>query len=190
MRQKGLTLIELFVAMGIASVVGVLLLVIIVSSAGVFYKESSKLTEGLNINDTLSKVRETIKQSSAIIVLLTQGGDTYTSGATEIVFKVPAIDSSNNILANTFDYFVFFLDSNKLRFRTFPDALSFRKAQDQIFSTSVDSLHFQYYDLANPPVEVIPINAAKVKITLTLKQKNGLNYEKTTATSEANLRNL
>lgn len=176
--------------MGIASVVGALLLVIIINSAGIFYTESSKLTEGLNINDTLSKLRETIKQSSAIIVSLTQGGDTYTSGVTEVVFKVPSIDSSNNIISSTFDYFVFFLDNNKLRFRTFPDALSFRKAQDQIFSNNVDNLHFQYYNLANPPVEVMPINAAKVKITLTLKQKNGLNYEKTTATSEANLRNL
>ncbi len=187
--QRGLTLVEVLIAMGIAVVVGALLVTVMVNTAGLYYKESSNLIEGLNINDALSKIRSTIKQASAVVANYNGGGTTYTSSNTQIVFKLASIDSSNNLIAQKFDYYVFFLDTNKLRFKIFPDPLSARKSQDQIFSTSVDSLSFQYLSSANPPVEVVPESATKVRISLTLKQKTGNKVEQKTATSEANLRN-
>ena len=189
MMQKGLSLIEILIAMSIAVVIGALLVVIIINSAGLYSKQSSKLSEGLNINDALSQVRVSIKDASAVVAAYTYGSTTYTSGATQLVLKVASIDSSNNIIADTFDYFIFFLDQNKLRFKTFPNLVSLRKAQDQIFSTSVEGLVFKYFNGANPPVEVTPNTATKVRISLTLKQKNGVNYESSSATSEASLRN-
>lgn len=179
--MKGLTLIEVLVAMGIASLVGVLLLVIIVNSAGLYTQQSSKVQAGLNSNDALVKIRSTIKDASTVAVSYTSGQTTYTTGAIQLVLKVPAIDSSNNIIANTYDFFIFYLDQKILRFKTFPDAQSSRSAADQIFSTDVENLDFKYFNSADPPSEVTPETAAKVKITLTIKQN--------TATSEANLRN-
>lgn len=175
--------------MGIAAIAGVLLLVIIVNSAGLFTKQSSKVQTGLNINDSLSQVRASIKQASAVAPSYTSGSTTYTSGDNQVVLKVASIDASNNIIDLTFDYFVFFLDQNTLRFKIFPDPSSSRSAADRIFSTSVDSLVFKYYNFANPPVEVSPASASKVRITLVLKQKSGAGLEINTATSEANLRN-
>lgn len=187
--MRGLTLIEVVITMGLVSVVGLLLVVIIVNSTGVFYKESSKLSQGLNSNDALSQIRNSVKQADSIVTSYTGGGNLYTSGVTQLVFKISSVDSSNNIILNTFDYFVFFLDQNKLRLKTFPDASSSRKARDQIFSTSVDSLKFQYFDISNPPNEVVPNVATKIRTTLILKQKSGADFETKTATSEAGLRN-
>lgn len=189
MKQKGLTLIEVLIAMGIAVVVGVLLVAIIVNSAGLYSKESSKLSQGLNINDSLGAVRGTIKESSGIVASYTSLGTTYTSGSNQIVFKLISIDSSNNLIQNAYDYFVFYLDANKLRLKIFPDPTSSRKAQNQIFSTSVDSLTFQYLSSANPPIEVTPASATRIKITLALKQKNGAIIEQKIASSEAFIRN-
>lgn len=186
MTEKGLTIIELLAVMGVMTVVGALLMVIIVNSAGLFTKESAKLTQGLNINDTLAQVRSNIKDASSIAVSYT----TYTTGATQLVLILPSIDSLNNIIPDAFDYYVYFLDSNTLRFKSFPNASSARKAQDQIFSTLIDSLKFQYFNSGTPPAEVAPVSARKVRITLTLKQKTAVNsYETNIATSEANLRN-
>lgn len=185
--MRGLTLVEVLIAMGIATIVGGLLLVIMVNSAGLFYKQSSKVEQGLGINDALAKVRQTIKETSSIAASYTDGSTTYTSGEQQIVLKIPSIDGSGNVISNTFDYFVFFLDQTKLRFKIFKDATSTRGVANQIFSTNVDSLKFQYLDLTG--AEVTPISAVKVRITLTLKQKAGAGYEQNTATSEANLRN-
>ncbi len=188
--QKGLTLLEVLVAMGIATIAGTLLMVIMINSAGLFSQQSSKVQQGLSINDALSTIRESIKQASSVADQYTNGSTTYTTGTNQLVLKVFSVDSSGNIVENTFDYFVFFLDQNSLRFKVFPDSLlSSRGMADQIFSTMVENLNFQYLNSAIPPIEVIPQNAAKVRISLTLKQKNGLNFETSTATSEANLRN-
>lgn len=185
----GMTIAEAVIAIAISAIVGSLLIAIIVNSSGIFYKESSTLQEGLNINDSLSKVRETIKESNGVSSSYVSGGTTYTSGAEQLVLKVPALDVSGNIIQQTFDFFVFFKDQKNLRLKIFPDATSKRLAQDQIFTTSLDSLKFQYFNSATPPAEVLPSSASKVKITLTLKIRNGLKFETQTATSEAYLRN-
>lgn len=187
--MRGLTLVEILVSLGIASIVGVLLLVIIVNSAGLYTKESSKVEQGLNINDALSQIRSTIKQASGVAAAYTDGSTIYTTGTTQLILKIASIDSSSNIIDNTFDYFIFFLDQKMLRFRVIPDALSSRKPMDQIFSTNIDSLKFQYFNSEIPPTEVSPVSASKIRITLTLKQRAGATTETNTATSEANLRN-
>lgn len=189
MKQKGLTLVEILISSAIAAVVGSLLLVIIVNSSGLFYKESSVVNMGLNTNDALAQFRKSIKESNGVISTYIADSITYTSGVNQVILKVPSVDSSNNIIANTFDYFIFFLDQTKLRFKSFPDSLSSRKAQDQIFSTVVEKLSFNYLSSDDPPVEVSPDKAITIRITLTLKQKSGAIYETNTATSEANLRN-
>lgn len=171
--SKGLTLIEVLVAMGIATVAGVLLLVIIVNSAGLFTDQSSKVSAGLSINDAFSQIKASIKQASAI---------SDQSGPNQLVLRVLSIDSAGNIIENTYDDFIFMVDQKNLHFKIIPHpSLSSRQNGDSILAGNVDNLNFQYFDSANPPAEVIPASASKVRITLSVKTN--------TATAEANLRN-
>ncbi|MBI4036047.1 prepilin-type N-terminal cleavage/methylation domain-containing protein [Candidatus Daviesbacteria bacterium] len=188
--EKGLTLVEVLIAMGITAIVGVLLLVIIVNSAGLFTNQSSKVQMGLNSNDALVVVRSSIKQAYTVAEQYTNGSDTYTSGSNQLVLQVPAIDSSNSVITDTYDYYIFYLDSNTLHFKVFPDSASSRKTADRIFSTSIDNLTFQYFNSAIPPREVIPTAAIRIKMTLVIKQRSGASFETNIATSEANLRNI
>lgn len=188
-RDSGFTMIEILVSMGIAVVTGALLLVIIVNSAGLYSTQSSKVQEGLNINDALLEIRGSVKQASAIIAQYTNGQTTYTTGPDELVLEVASLNSSGNILSDTYDFYVFYLDQNYLRFRIFPDPASSRIASNKILSNLVDTLSFQYFNSAVPPVEVNPVDATKVRISLKLKQRTGKNFEVSVATSEANLRN-
>lgn len=176
--MKGLTLVEVLVGMGIATVVGGLLIVIIVNSTGLFYKQSSTIEQGIGANDALSAVKNSIKEAQSIAP---DYPPNFTTSSTELVLKLISIDSSGNLIPDSFDYYVFYLDQTKLRFKVFPNVLSQRTSRDQILSTSVESLEFKYYNLANPPVEVTPVSAAKVKITLFSREN--------IATTEANLRN-
>ncbi len=188
--MRGLTLVEVLIAMGISVIVGALLLVIIVNSAGLFYSQSSKVGQGLGVNDALAKIRETIRESSLIAVSYPESASpTYTTGSTQLVLKLSSIDSNGNIVLNVYDYFVFFFDTDKLRLKSFPNTQSSRKVQDQILSLNVDSVKFQYFDLTVPPNEVAPTTAIKVRIFLSLKQKVGQRFETSSATSETNLRN-
>lgn len=176
-------------ALGISAIIGGLLVTIMVNSAGLFYKQSSKLQGGLNINESLSKIRESIKQAKSVETSYTSGTTTYTSSATQLVLKIPSENTSGNIISDTFDYFIFIKDQNFLRFKIFPDPASVRKVLDEILTNTLDNLNFQYFDLNTPPQEVVPSTASKVKVSLTLRKKVGLNFETNTSTSEAVLRN-
>jgi len=187
--NRGLSLIEVLVALAITIVAGTLLFVIIVNSAGLFSLQSSKVQGGLNINDALMEVRKAVKQASSVASSITVGPTTYTSSADQLVLKVSSVDPLNNIIANTYDYFVFFLDQKYLRFKVFPDTSSARSVSDQVLSTVADSLTFRYFNSATPSVEVIPTSATKIYISLTLNIKAGAGVVTNIATSEANLRN-
>ncbi len=188
--KSGLTLVEVLIAMGISSVVGTLLLVIIVNSSGLFYQQSSKVSQGLTVNDALVTIRSNIKEAGSIAANYPQSGSPlYTSGPLQLVLKIPSIDVSGNIILSTFDYFVFFADQSKLRLKTFPNGLSQRAALDQIFMTNLKNLNFKYLNSAVPPQEVTPEQALKIRVTITAEQKSGAGLESLTATSEAILRN-
>lgn len=187
--QTGLTMVEVLISLGISVIIGSLLLVIIVNSSYFYSKESSKLTEGLNINDALSELRGSIKQAGSVAASYSSDSQIFTSGTTQLVLKVPAIDSSGNIITNAYDHFIFFLDQNKLRYKTFIDSQSVRVVKDQILSTLVDRVVFEYFSSSNPPLPIMPSSAGKVKITLILKQKSKTDDQISIATAEANLRN-
>lgn len=188
--MKGLTLVEVLIAMGISVIVGALLLVIILNSSGLFLNQSSKVGQGLESNDALAKIRGTIRESSFIASVFPESGSpVYISGSGQLVLKLSSIDQNDDIILDVYDYFVFFLDTDKLRLKSFPDIQSARPAQDQILSLNVDSLKFQYFDSTVPPNEVSPSSAVKIKISLSLKQKVGQSFEVSIATTEASLRN-
>lgn len=176
--MKGLTLVEVLIAMGIATVVGALLLVIIVNSTGLFLQQSSKIEQGVGTNDALSAVRNSVKEASSIA---SDYPPNFTTSSTQLVLKLTSVDASGNLIPDSFDYFAFFKDQSNFILQSFPDPLSSRKSQDRILLTGLESLEFKYYNLANPPAEVPPVSAAKVKITLFSREN--------TATTEANLRN-
>lgn len=185
--MKGLTLPELLIAMTITVLVGGLIAGMLVNNSGVFYKQASKVGQGLGANDSLAQIRSNIKEARAVAAGYPIGSSTYTSGASQLVLRLATIGSSGNVVLNTYDYVVYHLDNNNLRMRLFPDALSQRNAENRVLANNVNSLNFQYFD--NTGSEITPTSAVRVKITLTLSQKAGAGYETSVASSEANLRN-
>lgn len=190
MRSQGFTLIEVLIVVTLATVVAALLVVIIANSAGLFYKQSAKVGQGLGVNDALAKFRQIVKESNAIATGYPPGPTpTYTTTSTEIVLKIPSIDVLGNVITDVFDYYVFHKEEDKFKFKIFPDIQSLRKSQDQILATNVNGILLHYFDSQNPPQEVAPSSATKIKMTLNLRQKSGADFEESVATSEASLRN-
>jgi prepilin-type N-terminal cleavage/methylation domain-containing protein len=187
-KQSGFTLVEVIIATLISAVVGVLLLSIMVNNTGVFYKQSSKVAEGLGSNDSLTSIRSAIKQASAIAASYpVTGTPTYTSGDSQLVLRLASIDSSGNIIDSTYDYEVFYLSGGNLYLKIFPNALSKRQSADRVLSKYASSINFQYLNLSG--VAVSPVSAAQVKVTLSLAQRSGANIETNISTTEANIRN-
>lgn len=188
MTQKGFTLPELIIASTVAVVISGLLLVIMVNSTGLFYEQSSKVSQGVSANDALSDVRQTARSAISVAVQYPETGTPeYTSSQTTAVFKVASIDSSGDIIFNTSDYIVYYLDDNKLYERTAPNAQSNREDKIRVLSNRVEIILFEYLDSYG---DIVATNvASKVKITMGLKELIGGVSQTHIATSEANLRN-
>lgn len=189
LKQTGMTLIEVLVVIFILLATGGLLLAIISDSSWLFFKQSSKISQGMGVNDALMTVRQNIKGAGFVAQTYSDGPTVYTSGPNQLILGVSSYDSSGNIITNINDYFVFFKDQSYLRLKIFPDALSERKPQDQVLASFVDNVVFEYFNSASPPLAVAPNLATKIKATLILKQSTLSNIQQTIATSEASLRN-
>ena len=166
----GFTLMEILVVMAVSVIVSALLITILVRSSGVFYKQTVQISEGVGINNALSRLREVTKGAQSVEA---------TSSASELVLKIPTITNNNDFVENTFDSAVFTKDNDKLRYKLFPNSQSSRKLANEILTSSIDNFILQYYD-KNDQV-VVPVSATKIKMTLVLKNK--------IATTEASLRN-
>jgi hypothetical protein len=186
--MKGLTLVEVLIAAGISAVVGIFLLSILINSTGLFYQQTSKVTQGVGSNDALAEFRAYIKETLSIVNNYPETGQSlYTTSNSQVVLKITSLDLNGNIKAGVFDYVVFYLDQDKLKEKIIADVTSTRGATETILTSNVESLLFQYFDLSGNAVA--PDIAEKARMTLTLRQKAGAGFVSHIATSEASLRN-
>ena len=168
--MKGFTLPEVIIGMGVVVLVGGLLILMMVQSTGLFYRESSKISQGVGLNDSLSKIESSIRKSSGVV---------SSSTPSQLMLKFPAIDGSGNIIADAFDLETFLLEGGILKYKLLPDPQSSRILLDTILTKNIESLDFKYLDDSNQIV--LPNLAKKVIATIFLKEQ--------IASAEANLRN-
>jgi len=82
--------------------------------------------------------------ANAVLQIYTFSGVTYTSSSTVLVLEIPSIDNSGNVIANTYDYAVFYsVDTNVYRLIE-ANALSNRSSSVKKLSSTVNTLSFVY----------------------------------------------
>ena len=185
--HRGFTLVELIISISIAVLVSGLLIAILVNNTGLFYKQSSKISEGIGANNGLVNIKSSIKESQSVADSFSFSGTTYSSSSTQLVLKLPSIDSSKDIISNTFDYFVYYQNNDKLIWRVFPDPLSLRVSVNQILTENVQSLLFEYFNSAGNPIT--PTSAVKVRVRINLSKNVATEDEHLSVWTEVNLRN-
>ena len=79
----------------------------------------------------------------------TIGGTPYASTSSTVIFKLPGLDASGDIINGVYDYVVFYRDADALFMETDADALSQRKDIKQKVAGEVDNIIFKY-DTASP----------------------------------------
>lgn len=146
--QKGFTLLETVLVMGISVIVGTLLLTILVNQSNFSSKQNSLVSEGLGLNDATRKIDEYIRQAVSIVESYPEDSPIYTTSSDTLVLKLPAIDSSG-VISSVFDYVVIardLPDTNVLRLQVFPDPLSTRQSVDTVLTAILESIEFQFKD--------------------------------------------
>lgn len=188
--QKGFSLVEMVLVTLIAGVVGSLLVSLLVQNNGYFFQQSSTIDQGVNLNDAVSEIKNSIRASYSIEVDHTDGSTTHTTGPEALVLSLPSFDASGNVIEGTFDYTVIAIDTpsnNVLRKRVFPDASSYRKGENKVLSNSLYGLKFYYLDKNG--LQIDPVSANTVSFWINVKNTFGLQGPLSSASAQVNLKN-
>lgn len=171
--MRGFTLLETVMAAGIALIVGTFLVAILVSHSGLFYKQSSIVSEGLSLNDAIREIENNIRQAVYVADGYPEGSPDYTTGSETLVLKLPAL-SESGVVDGVYDYVVVAKDpaqSKVMRIWVFPDPQSTRNASNLVLTTLLESVQFKFLDKSGDLV--VPAAAASVGTTLTVLSNVG-----------------
>jgi prepilin-type N-terminal cleavage/methylation domain-containing protein len=188
--NSGFTLAELIITVALASIAGALLIGFLVSNNGLFLQQSARINQNIALTNSITKINDLIRSSASVASGYPLVSPSYLSSGTQLVLAVSSIDPNGNVINTTYDYIVITADpakSNILRELVFPNALSSRKSQNVVLSTTLSLLSFSYFDSNGNSVS--PTVASKISFTVKEMQKSGYANEVSSASSQINLRN-
>lgn len=190
MTGRGFTLLEVLIVVGVAATASAILIAILVQNNRYFYKQTTSISGGLSLNDSLMAIKGLISNSSGIISGYPINGPTYLSGESTLALALPAYNSSGDAISDIYDYAVVVADPQKenvLKLKIFPDVMSSRKAEDKVLTSRLLAVRFFYLDASG--VEVSPSQAVKVNFIINLAETVGSNVYESSASSQASLKN-
>lgn len=187
---KGLSLVEVLIAITMAAVAGALLLNILVSSNRIFFNESVQVAQGLSLNQAALEITNLIKSSSGISNQYPPtGASQFTTDANTLVLKIPALNQDESVKDLVFDYAVISKDQSNpkiLRKMIFVDNTSFRKSENKVLSTSLKQIKFLYLDVGNS--QIAPLEAVRINFTINLSENVSLSQSESSASGTVNLK--
>lgn len=142
--MRGFSLIETLIVTAISTcMILTLSFVIYQLNGSVAYQQAVAQSSG-SASMIMREIESLTVPADAVLETHTFPSATYTSSATTLVLEIPSIDSSGNVIANTYDYAAFYtVGTNAYRLLT-ANAASKRASGTKQLSSTVTSLTFTY----------------------------------------------
>lgn len=96
--------------------------------------------------------------ADAVLQTHTFSSSTYTSSPTVLVLEIPSIDSSGNVIANTYDYAAFYTVGTNAYIILEANALSNRASGTKKLSSTASALTFTYNDANFANVNIVTVD--------------------------------
>jgi len=183
-RNEGISLVEAIVIVFLVVLFSVVLMSIFIVQARITIigvKTSEMHVERAQI---LRELKNNTRIASGVVASATVNTVTHNTGNETCIIRFPSIDEFGDIIPDTWDYGVYFLDSinpYRMYYSQEADVSSARKSVDKLLSDSVASLRFNYNGDSLENTEVLIANVQlqeaffhKVEeVTLNLQLKLG-----------------
>ncbi len=145
----------------------------------VYNTGTADLSIGNSARTALDDIDNYVRQANRVV----QSYSSYTTGAKTLILQIQSVDSSNQLIAGSYDIVVFYLSGSNLIRQVFPYSGSSRLAVTKILSGGVDPNSFSFtYDNADFSL------VRQVTINITVQQ-NVINQTRSiTLSSQSKLR--
>lgn len=156
--QAGFTLIEMIIVVVLTAALFLGFLLIYDWYGKNYQFQQAQIMVTGQARASLDEIQEYTLQASEVVASHVIGGNTYTSGNSVMVLKIPAINSDGIPITNTWDYVAFSASGGSLAFLISPDPASSRNALAKQLSNSIYSLSFTYNSANFPSVSQVTVN--------------------------------
>lgn len=102
--RRGFTLLETLVTIAVMTILLLIVNGIFVVNYDIVVKQTSKLDSDGGVTFASRQISELARGAAAVEASHTINGTTYASSSTTLVLQIPAIDASNNPIADAYDY--------------------------------------------------------------------------------------
>jgi len=159
MTTKAFTLIEVVITVALFAILmfGLSQLYIVNNRVVTFQK--SVMGVSLDASNIVDAVRSAASQAFHIVASHTFSGVSYTSATTTVVFELPTVDSSGNIIANTYDYVGIYSSGKNVYRITDAASGSDRLSGTKQLADVLGGLSFTYDAASFPSVASVTVNA-------------------------------
>ncbi len=181
--NSGFTLIELLIVIFVTGLLITALFNLFDGHSSLFRFQQAQVAVAGSARTVMNEFKFQTLQAKRVLASQTIGGTVYNSGSATLVLQLPAVDSSNNIIANTWDYAVFYSSGTNVYERIEPNAASSRRAVSRLLSDTLSSIIFTYDDASFPLVRTVSVDLQ------TLKQLRGGQTVAAHLAEKVNLRN-
>lgn len=156
---RGFTLIEVVITIALFVVLMFGLSQLYIVNNRVVTLQRASLDVALDASSIVDAVRSAASQADHVMVSHTFSGVPYTSATTTVIFELPAIDSSGNIIANTYDYITIYSSGANVYRIIDAASLSERLSGTKQLADVLGGLSFTYDVASFPSVASVTVNA-------------------------------
>lgn len=181
--SRAFSLIEVLLAIGIATLIMLALVGMLLGYVNSFNTQQTKVDVALSASRLVSAVETAVLQASDVLASHTFGGQVYSSSSTALVLELPSIDASGNTLSGKSDYIAFVVTGTTVSRIVSADASSVRISDTRVLTTALETISFTYYGSVNPA------DATSVKVDVRTQAPVKQQLVESHATQQIYLRN-
>ena len=143
-KHGGFSLLEVIIVIFISAVVVLAVFEIYITLSKTYLLQHASINASSGAAAFVNELQDMAHQADAIETSASISGTTYTSGSTTVVFELPAVNSSGDVLSNTYDYVTLYATSTNAYRVIDANASSARVDGTKKLSDVVQNLTFTY----------------------------------------------
>ena len=148
-KQTGFTLVEVVVVVGLVGLLAAFGVGIFIANNRFYQNQTGEIQAISGTRLIADRINQYARSAVNFEASIVYNSVTYTTNATTVVMKLPAIDASSQIIAGAYDYAIVTRDPNnaqRLMLFISPDAASARLALDSELTDKLSVVNFTYDD--------------------------------------------
>ncbi|MFH2062660.1 MAG: hypothetical protein ABIJ46_00700 [bacterium] len=145
--ERGFTLMESVAVLGVVTLLLTLVIQVFMVSYSAYRKQSTRAENDAQAIMATRLISEAARGADEVLATATVNGTEYSSSASELVLKLPSVNTDGNVIEGEYDYLAVYRDDgddSRIYVDTEPNAGSYRPSGQKLLTSDNDWLIFRY----------------------------------------------